>query len=215
MSTRVFLSYAREDAADADRLAASLEAEGFSVYLDRSRVRSGDFGAQLERAIADCDVFLVLLSPASIRSTYVRRELHVAADDHERPILPVLLAEADLSRFRLVLAGLQRVDYTTRSDAQLGDVIDGVYRTEAIGRRSRRDPGKAVRAVGTVIESVGVIILVGAMGFFFLQMIEVAGTETPGPAPSFQPFAMALGVFFVGMVVAGLGEAVRRVGRRR
>jgi hypothetical protein len=215
VSKQVFLSYAREDAPEADRLAARLEAEGFSVYLDRSRIRAGEFGEQLERAIATCDVFLVLLSAASVRSTYVGRELYVAADDYERPILPVLLEDVDLSRFRLVLAGLQRVDYTARSDAQLAAVVDGVYRTRAAGRRSRRDPGRAVRMVGTVIAALGVVTCMAAIGFFILQMIEVAGTGMSDRLPDFRPFAVAMGVFFVGMVVAGSGEAVRRIGRRR
>ena len=82
--------------------------------------------SRIDRAIARCDVFVLLISPASVRSSYVMREVHLAADDHDRPILPVVVADADITPFRLAIAGLQRVDFRARADHQLHAVVDGV-----------------------------------------------------------------------------------------
>lgn len=214
MSGSVFISYAREDAAQAQQLAAGLERAGFTVWLDRERMRAGSFSDQLDRAIARCDVFLLLLSPSSARSTYVNRELHVAADDHDRPILPVVIEEADVTPFRLLITGLQRVDFTTRTDAELADVVDGVYRTAAAWRRHRPSPGdRAARVVGAAVSGLGTVVAVGGMGLFFFLFAQAWNSDV-GSEPS-PLFPAAFGIMLVGIVVAGLGEAVRRAAVRR
>ena len=43
----VFLSYASEDAAAAERIAAALRAAGIEVWLDQSELRGGDAGGWL------------------------------------------------------------------------------------------------------------------------------------------------------------------------
>ncbi len=75
----VFISYSREGSPTAQRLAADLERAGMSVFLDTEGMRAGSFAEQLDQAIARCDVFVLLISTASVRSTYVLRELHVQA----------------------------------------------------------------------------------------------------------------------------------------
>jgi hypothetical protein len=135
----VFISYAREDGAAAQELSRQLQQAGFSVFLDVERMRAGSFPEQIDRAIARCDVFVLLLSPASVRSTYVQRELHDAADEHLKPVLPVMLAEADLTPVRLTIAGLQRVPYAPDRPDTIAAVVEGIHRLAASKRRERRE----------------------------------------------------------------------------
>ncbi len=210
----VFISYAREDQRAAREVASGLKREGFSVFLDEQRLRAGRFGAQLERAIGRCDVFVLLISPFSVASTYVNRELHVAADDYERPVLPVVLEETDLGPFRLVLGGLQRVPYSTESPYGIEAVVDGVYRTAAQARRLKPSAGaRTARVVGTVIAGLGLVLFLGGMGGFFL-LFATAWNSQPGDQPS-PLFPVMLGVCFVGFVVSAIGEGIRRTAARR
>jgi hypothetical protein len=81
---QVFLSYAHPDTALAEALAAYLEKRGFSVWNPQAEVMPGDNvwmrnGEALEKSHA----MVVLISPESMRSEWVRREIEYALG-HER-----------------------------------------------------------------------------------------------------------------------------------
>ena len=65
---RVFLSYAREDADIADRLDRALRPAEYDEWIDCETVQVGFFTERIVDAIENTDVFLVLLSPNSLRS---------------------------------------------------------------------------------------------------------------------------------------------------
>ena len=59
----IFLSYAREDAAAAQRLAEALRSSGIEVWFDQSELRGGDAWDQnIRRQIKDCALFLPVIS---------------------------------------------------------------------------------------------------------------------------------------------------------
>jgi TolB-like protein/Tfp pilus assembly protein PilF len=59
----VFISYASEDAAAAERIATSLRGGGIEVWFDRNELRGGDtWDAQIRRQIRDCTLFLAVIS---------------------------------------------------------------------------------------------------------------------------------------------------------
>ena len=59
----VFLSYAREDAPAARRIAEALRSSGVEVWFDESELRGGDaWDAKIRRQINDCTLFLPLIS---------------------------------------------------------------------------------------------------------------------------------------------------------
>jgi hypothetical protein len=214
--TKVFISYAREDEPVAGELTAALGRSGFTVFRDVERVRAGGFAEQLDKGIADCDVFVLLISPASVRSNYVLRELHVAVDDHDRPVLPVVIADADVAPFRLLIAGQQRLAYVPGDTGLLADVVDGVYASAARGRRQRPEDGSAfLRGIGVALTILGIAFVFGGMGYFILLFAQ-AWNQEPGP-DSGPPanFPIAFGIFFIGMVLAVVGGGLRHAGRRR
>ena len=77
---KLFLSYAREDAAIAVRLAEALARAGHDVWWDGDLHGGASFGAEIERQLQDCDVVIVLWSAAAIRSPWVRDEAAVGRD---------------------------------------------------------------------------------------------------------------------------------------
>ncbi len=59
----VFLSYARDDAAVARRIAEALRASGLEVWFDESELRGGDtWDAKIRRQIKECVLFLPVVS---------------------------------------------------------------------------------------------------------------------------------------------------------
>ena len=81
--TAVFLSYASEDAAPAERLCATLRAAGIEVWFDQSELRGGDaWDAAIRNQIRSCALFIPLISANSQARAegYFRLEWKLAVD---------------------------------------------------------------------------------------------------------------------------------------
>jgi TIR domain len=82
-SHAVFLSYASEDAAAAERIAETLRAAGLEVWFDRSELRGGDLWDQtIRQQIHDCRLFVPIVSANSESRVegYFRREWKLAVE---------------------------------------------------------------------------------------------------------------------------------------
>src|SRR5262249_58407098 len=116
--SHVFLSYARRDQEFADRLVTALEGRGVNVWVDRQDIPGGAAGeAAIGEAGSVSSAVLVVLSPASVTSEYVPKELSLA-EKYDRPIVPILYESwegaadaAAVKRVEFQLAGLQYVDF--------------------------------------------------------------------------------------------------------
>ncbi|MEW6602037.1 MAG: toll/interleukin-1 receptor domain-containing protein, partial [Nitrospirota bacterium] len=84
----VFLSYAREDMASADRLKKALEAEGLSVWIDREGIQSGSWKDRVMEGLNRSRAVVLLLTKDSLNSDTVKKELSFAARKNV-PIIPV------------------------------------------------------------------------------------------------------------------------------
>src|SRR2546423_11225370 len=59
----VFLSYAREDANAARRIAEALRSQGVEVWFDQNELRGGDaWDQKIRRQIPECSLFLPIIS---------------------------------------------------------------------------------------------------------------------------------------------------------
>jgi WD40 repeat protein len=86
----VFISYSRADRDYVERLASHLESEKIDVWLD-FEIGSGQRWAEvLRQKIEECDVMIVVMSPAAERSDMVEVEIDLARSRH-KPIMPLLL----------------------------------------------------------------------------------------------------------------------------
>jgi len=77
----VFLSYASQDAAAAQRICEALQAAGVEVWFDRSELRGGDaWDAKIRKQIKDCALFIPIISEntQSRPEGYFRLEWHLA-----------------------------------------------------------------------------------------------------------------------------------------
>lgn len=75
----VFISYARADRPQAERLASALAERGFSVWWDRGLTPGADFSAQIERELTQARAVLVCWSEQALQSRWVKDEADEAA----------------------------------------------------------------------------------------------------------------------------------------
>lgn len=78
---KLFLSYSRKDEAKARRFSKWLALEGHDVWRDEDDIRGGaSFSSEIEAALKECDLVLVLWSAASVQSAWVRDEAAFGRD---------------------------------------------------------------------------------------------------------------------------------------
>ena len=109
---RTFISYSRTDKEFALELALELRSSGFDIWLDQLDIPTGSrWDDEVERALDSCEIFMVILTPASSTSNNVKDEIGYAIDSGKR-ILPILLENAKIP---LRLRRFQYVDFTKKS----------------------------------------------------------------------------------------------------
>lgn len=105
MSTDIFLSYASEDSAKAGDLARVLQAEGWSVWWNRTASPGPDVQAEGATALATAKAVVVLWSTFSTASNRVKHQASEAKESNR--LIPVLLED---SRIPLTYRSLATVD---------------------------------------------------------------------------------------------------------
>jgi hypothetical protein len=90
----IFISYSRRDSATVQALATALREKGLSVWVDQSGIQEGDaYDTQIEDAIAQTRVVIVLWSKHSVRSQWVRAEAAYALG--KQKLLPIAIDRTD------------------------------------------------------------------------------------------------------------------------
>jgi hypothetical protein len=90
--TRLFVSHASEDGPAAVAISAALHSQGVGTWLATRDIQVGEnYAAQIHDAIAASSHFVVLLSPASLASVHVQREVNLALDQG-KALLPVVVS---------------------------------------------------------------------------------------------------------------------------
>ena len=120
----IFISYSSKDREKAEQLTELLSSAGLSVWIDQSGIDAAtSWSSEIVDAIDNCKALVVLLSPNSVISVNVVKEVSLAAEQKKK-ILPLDLEPIELPReFRYHLAGIQRTSMTN---------IDSIIR--ALGR---------------------------------------------------------------------------------
>ena len=111
----VFLSNSNEDREFVDTVASKLRLHGIPVWYSRTNIIGGqlwhdEIGAALRR----CDWFAVVLSPRSVDSMWVTREVVKAPEPRhlKNRIIPILYEPCDFERLSWTLSLFQMVDFT-------------------------------------------------------------------------------------------------------
>jgi hypothetical protein len=88
---KIFVSYVEEDGDVAHEIAKHLEAHGFSSwYYERDCPAGADYFEETFKAISDCEAMAIIISPRSLPSDQITREI-VRAVEANKATLPLLL----------------------------------------------------------------------------------------------------------------------------
>src|ERR1700683_1051136 len=88
---KIFVSYVEEDGEVAHEIAKHLEAHGFSSwYYERDCPAGADYFEETFKAISDCEAMAIIISPRSLPSDQITREI-VRAVEANKATLPLLL----------------------------------------------------------------------------------------------------------------------------
>ena len=126
LPAEVFLSHSSRDRRFATKLAEVLRSHGVPVWYSLANiVGAQQWHDQIGKALSRCDWFVLILSPHSVRSKWVKRELLYVLNDarYEDRIVPVLYKACEESRLSWVLPTFQRVDFTVDYHAGCRDLL--------------------------------------------------------------------------------------------
>ena len=86
-----FISYSSKDKSIAAEIASQLEKRGHHVWLDRESISIGEqWDVSIAQGLGSAKVFILLLSPNSVKSKYVKKEF-IYACSMKLKILPVVV----------------------------------------------------------------------------------------------------------------------------
>jgi len=177
--TDVFISYASEDRERAARLAAALEARGWSIWWDRKIITGQAYDQTIEHALAGASCVVVLWSRHSLASEWVKNEASAGAD--RGVLLPAVIepVSAPLEFRRRQSADLS--DWDDEPDhAGLQALCAGIQATlgrlPATGLPSRAPAARPARRLVAGFAIGGVVLLV--IGAYY------AGSRRASPASS-------------------------------
>jgi hypothetical protein len=120
-STRreVFLSHSSKDRDFVVRLAHVLRRHNIRYWYSATHIEGAkQWHDEIGRALTRCNWFLVVLTPDSVRSLWVKRELLFALneDRYSERIIPLLRKPCEYSRLSWALPEFQIVDLTGNFD---------------------------------------------------------------------------------------------------
>lgn len=116
----VFLSHSSRNRGFVKRLAGNLRRHGIGVwYSEKHIVGAQQWHDQIGASLRRCDWFLLVLSPHSVKSRWVKHELLYAISNsrYDGRIVPVLYRPCDTSLLSWTLQALQHVDFTGKPEA--------------------------------------------------------------------------------------------------
>ena len=123
---KLFISYSSKDKNFVKRLARDLRMRGIKVWVDFWEIKVGDsIVAKIEDAIQDNDYFAVVLTPTSVKSNWVKKELAAGLikelEEKSVVVLPLL---AKKCRIPPLMKDKKYADFVTNYRKGLQELLD-------------------------------------------------------------------------------------------
>src|SRR5487761_2651908 len=141
---RIFVSYNRQDHAVTQRLVASLEQAGATVWIDWTGARDGDFLKRINEGLERSDWLVLVETPHALQSDPVELEVNAALNrvlyGQMRGVLRLVAAARAPRTVKPIWATLQYYDATS----DFPGAVTGMLATIRAGdQRQARRPGAA------------------------------------------------------------------------
>ena len=122
----VFVSHSSRNASFVERLVKAMNRHGLKTFYTKKNIQGAqqwhdEIGAALER----CSWFVVVLSPQSVDSGWVKHEFVYALQErrYRRRIVPVLYRTCEFKKLSWALSNIQYVDFRQDFDQGCRDLL--------------------------------------------------------------------------------------------
>lgn len=115
LPTEVFISHSDQDRQFVTNVVEALQRHGIPAWYSRKNlVGAQQWHDEIGAALQRCDWFAIVLSPNSIKSMWVKRELVFALQEErfENKIVPLLYLPCEYKQFSWTLSSYQMIDFT-------------------------------------------------------------------------------------------------------
>ncbi|MBX7532364.1 TIR domain-containing protein [Qipengyuania sp. 1XM1-15A] len=154
----IFLSYARADRESAERLAAELEAAGYSVWWDRHIDGGSEFAKEIERRLEEAQVVLVLWSKDGVTSHWVRDEAGIGLETGK-----LVATSLDGTPPPIGFKQIHAIDMTDQNGR--GDLLRALgHRLGSLPAWSSADQAAPSRSLVGIFAAVGAVLLLAGLG---------------------------------------------------
>ena len=119
LPNEVFLSHASQDSVFVAPLAETLRRQSVPVWYSQTNILGAQqWHDEIGSALSRCDWFALVLSPNSVASMWVKRELLFVLQQkrYENKIVPILYQPCDVSQLSWTLPAFQIVNFTSDLD---------------------------------------------------------------------------------------------------
>ena len=117
----VFISHSSLDREIVEReIISPLRTHGVDTWYSTDDIETtSEWERQIRNGLTKCDWFLVVLSPRSVESEWVMREVHWAVMKRKGKIVPVMLETCEPEELHLGLLPIQYIDFRDRGERSL------------------------------------------------------------------------------------------------
>ncbi|MDX1995301.1 MAG: TIR domain-containing protein [bacterium] len=133
----VFISYSHEDRLTANLFSQRVEEMGFRTWIDFTELKGGDeWKKSIDRALTQSVAMLVLLTPESVRSSWVQYEVE-RAQEYNCTVIPLMMRYTALPAF---LDHLHYIDFRDRMEQAFKELNRALFQAVVRRGEQQRDP---------------------------------------------------------------------------
>jgi hypothetical protein len=124
--TEVFVSHSSKNAGFISRLNGVLTDHKVNSFVSKANIRGAQqWHDEIGTALKRCDWFLLVLSPQSVRSRWVKHELIYAlqASRYKERIIPVLYRQCDTDALSWTLSSIEWIDFRGNFDEACKELL--------------------------------------------------------------------------------------------
>lgn len=177
----VFISYSRKDEQFVSRLVADLEREGRAVFYDRKLKPGQDYEKILSQELERAKFVLVILSPDSLSSSEVSREVRTGLRrerDGLTTVVPLLITQCDQKSLTALIGKKIYANFTVTYK-------DGFEELSSILGKSKAIRGGGRKRMGLKQTGIGAAIITGIVGIATAYW-QYGRRPEPPPDPEIQ-----------------------------